>query len=111
MMDKPASQIRSLRADELAIAPAAVLPWNDLRIARPPALRLPVAGTGPAVIRVELGLPRPKLTSYRFAPPAQTPAAPAAARSGRRVEASAADAPPQPAAVRRTRIARPRDIV
>jgi len=113
MMDKPASQIRSLRADELAIAPAAVLPWNDLRIARPPALRLPVAGTGPAVIRVELGLPRPKLTSYRFALPAAAAAAPApaAARSGRRVEASAADAPPQPAAVRRTRIAPPRDIV
>jgi SNF2 family DNA or RNA helicase len=112
-MDKPASQIRSLRAGELAIGPAAVRPWGDVRIARPPALRLPVAGVGPAVIRVELGLGLPKVTSYRFTPPVSAPAAPAAASGGRRAEASAptAAAPPQPAAVRRTRIAPPRDVV
>jgi SNF2 family DNA or RNA helicase len=112
-MDRPASQIRSLRAGDLAIGPAAVRPWGDVRIARPPALRLPVAGVGPAVIRVELGLALPKVTSYRFTPPVSAPAAPAAASRGRRVEASAptADAPPQPAAVRRTRIAPPRDVV
>jgi SNF2 family DNA or RNA helicase len=112
-MDRPASQIRSLRAGDLAIGPAAVRPWGDVRIARPPALRLPVAGVGPAVIRVELGLALPKVTSYRFTPPVSAPAAPAAASRGRRAEASAptADAPPQPAAVRRTRIAPPRDVV
>lgn len=113
MVDKPASQIRSLRAAEVTIGPAAVRPWGDVRIARPPALRLPVAGVGTAVIRVDLGLARPKVTSCRFTPPAPAPAAPAAASRGRRAEASAptAEAPPQPAAVRRTRIAPPRDVV
>jgi len=107
-MDKPASQIRSLRAEALAIGPADVLPWGEVRIPRPPALRLPVAGTGPTVIRVELGLPRPTVTSYRFTPP--DPAVPS---GDRRAEASipAADVPPQPSAARRTRIAPPRDVV
>ncbi|MEI6659402.1 MAG: DEAD/DEAH box helicase [Planctomycetota bacterium] len=114
MTDKPVNSVRSIRAADLAIGPCLVLPWVDLQISRPPALRLPVAGSPPAVVRVDLGFARPKVTSYRFAPPAQV-AAPAApprvVRPAEPTEAATVDAAPQSAAARRTRIAPPRDVV
>jgi len=114
MTDKPVNSVRSIDAADLAIGPCLVLPWGDPQISRPPALRLPVAGAPPAVVRVDLGFTRPKVTSYRFAPPAQV-AAPAApprvARPAEPTEAATVDAAPQSAAARRTRIAPPRDVV
>ncbi len=111
MNDKPVNSVRSIRGADLAIGPCRVLPWGDLRIPRPPALRLPVAGAPPAVIRVDLGFTRPKVTSYRFAPPAQVAAPAAPPRVARPAEVATVDAAPQSAAVRRTRIAPPRDVV
>ena len=114
MNDKPVNAVRSMRGADLAIGPCRVLPWSDLRIPRPPALRLPVAGAPPAVVRVDLGFARPKVTSYLFAPPAQV-AAPAApprvARPAEPAEVATVDAAPQSEAARRTRIAPPRDVV
>jgi SNF2 family DNA or RNA helicase len=106
--------VRSIDAADLAIGPCRVVPWGDLRIPRPPALRLPVAGAPPAVVRVDLGFARPKVTSYLFTPPAQV-AAPAApprvARPAEPTEVATVDAAPQSEAARRTRIAPPRDVV
>lgn len=114
MTDKPVNPVRSIDAADLAIGPCCVLPWGDLRISRPPALRLPVAGTPPAVVRVDLGFARPKVTSYLFAPPVQV-AAPAApprvARPAEPTEVATVDAAPHSEAARRTRIAPPRDVV
>jgi SNF2 family DNA or RNA helicase len=114
MTDKPLNSVRSIRGADLAIGPCRVVPWGDLRIPRPPALRLPVAGAPPAVVRVDLGFARPKVTSYLFTPPAQV-AAPAApprvARPAEPTEVATVDAAPQSEAARRTRIAPPRDVV
>ena len=114
MTQHPITAVRSIRRDDLAVDSAAVRPWGDLVIRRPPALRLPLAGSLPSIVRVDLGVARPKVTSYRFVPPAAAPALPAGkqpARQAAAVVAPAVDAPTPPVAARRTRIAPPRDVV
>ena len=113
MTDKPVNTVRSIRGADLVIGPCSVLPSVDVRIPRPPALRLPIAGAPPVVVRVDLGFARPKVTSYQFTPPAlAAPVAPARVpRLADPSEAAAVDAAPPPAAARRIRIAPPRDVV
>ena len=114
MTDKPANTVRSISGIQLVIGPCSVLPSCDVRIPRPPALRLPIAGALPAVVRVDLGFARPKVTSYHFAPPAQAAAPAASPRVVRLAEPSkpeAVDAASPTASARRTRIAPPRDVV
>ena len=73
-------------------------------------MRLPLAGPRPSVVRIDLGLVRPKVTSYRFAPPVQAAAPPPAPRVARPEPPAEKPAVASPAE-RRTRIAPPRDIV
>ena len=73
-------------------------------------MRLPLAGPRPSVVRIDLGLVRPKVTSYRFAPPIQATAPPPAPRVARPEPPAEKPAVASPAE-RRTRIAPPRDIV
>jgi SNF2 family DNA or RNA helicase len=110
MSDSPDTPIRSLRGDGLVIGPAGVVSWDDPRIARPPALRLPVAAPSPEIIRVDLALPRPRVTSCRFDAPVAAQAPPPAPTPPRR-EPAPAVAGAAAAARRRTRIAPPRDVV
>jgi SNF2 family DNA or RNA helicase len=109
MNDAPAPPIRSLRADGLAVGPVGVVSWDDPRIVRPPALRLPVAAPVPEIVRVDLALPRPRVTSCRFAPPVSAPTPPPAPTPPRRVPAPAVAG--AAAARSRTRISPPRDVV
>jgi SNF2 family DNA or RNA helicase len=111
MTDKPASPVRSIRRDDLVVGPAHVRSWGDLAIPRPPALRLPVAGPMPAVVRVDVGFARPKVTSYHFTPPAAAPPPAARPRVARPVELAETPAEPSPPTARRTRITPPRDVV
>jgi SNF2 family DNA or RNA helicase len=101
MPEKLVNPIRSVCHDELVLGPAHVRPWGELMIPRPPVLRLPLAAGTPGVVRIEVGLPRPKVTSHRFTPPARA----AAVRPAPQGERPVAVAP------RRTRITPPRDVV
>ncbi|MCE9630569.1 MAG: DEAD/DEAH box helicase [Planctomycetia bacterium] len=83
-----------------------------MRLPRPPALRLPVTGQSPAVVRVALLAGRPAVTSYRFVPAAAAP--PSAAKQPRAAVAlcdEPSESPPASPTIRRTRIAPPRDVV
>ncbi len=105
-MNDRAGRIRSLTPDELALAACSIRSPFDLRLPRPPALRLPVMGPSPAVVRFDLLAGRPAVTSYRFAPAAdaQPPRVAAASRDPK------TGSPPSPPTVR-TRITPPRDVV
>jgi SNF2 family DNA or RNA helicase len=109
MHDAPAPPIHSLRGDGLAIGPVGLVSWDDPRIVRPPALRLPLAAPVPEIVRVDLVLPRPRVTSCRFAPPVSVPTPASAPTPPRRAPAPAAAG--AAAARPRTRIAPPRDVV
>ena len=111
MTDKPASPVQSIRRDDLVVGPAHVRSWGDLAIPRPPALRLPVAGPTPAVVRVDVGFARPKVTSYHFTPPAAAPPPAARPRVARPAELAETPAESSPPTARRTRITPPRDVV
>ena len=110
MSDTPATPIRSFRDADLAIDHGGATSWGDPRITRPPALRLPVVAAAPALVHVDLGLPRPRVTSCRFTPPVSLPAPPPRVPRHPAGVATppAAGAPPRS---RRTRIAPPRDVV
>ncbi|MFM7244125.1 MAG: DEAD/DEAH box helicase [Planctomycetaceae bacterium] len=105
------SGVRSIRHEDLVLRPAVVRPWGDPPIPMPPALRLPVAAITPPVTRVEMALPRPRVTSCFFTPAAAPPIP--AAPPPRCVEPAIRieDGRPAQAQDRRTRIAPPRDVV
>ncbi|MBM4010321.1 MAG: DEAD/DEAH box helicase [Planctomycetes bacterium] len=111
MTPNPANGVRSIRHDDLVIA-ADVRPWGNPTLPRPPALRLPVAGRTPTLVRIDPGFSRPRVASYHFTPPvaALPPAAPRTARPTIAVDESAGSVSPAPTAGR-TRIAPPRDVV
>ncbi|MFM8735238.1 MAG: DEAD/DEAH box helicase [Pirellulales bacterium] len=108
MPDKPVNPIRSLRHDELVLGPARVHPGGVAVIPRPPVLRLPIAAVSPAIVRIDPGIPRPRVTSHRFTPPAPSPLPPARAPAVRPMPQGEE---PLVVAARRTRITPPRDVV
>ena len=109
--DKPLSPIRSIRHGDLRIGPCPLLPVGDaVVVPRPPVLRLPIAAVSPGVARIDVGMPRPKVTSFRFAPPVQAAQPPATPRrAAERPDAAEGSEPaPRPP---RTRITPPREVV
>jgi SNF2 family DNA or RNA helicase len=108
----PDTPVRSLRGPALALPVVATRGAPALQLARPLALRLPLGGVMPGVIRQPLLDARPQVTSCRFnrtAAIAAPPAAPAT-RATRPVHVVDADAEPRGDRPR-TRIAPPKDVV
>jgi SNF2 family DNA or RNA helicase len=108
----PSTPVRSLRGAALTLPAVEARTAVALELARPLALRLPLGGTIPGVIRQPLLDARPQVTSCRFTRTAATAPQPAppASRATRPVRGVDADAAP-PVDRPRTRIAPPKDVV
>jgi SNF2 family DNA or RNA helicase len=111
----PRPAVRSLGGDGLAVPPVVVRTAAAVAFdSRPAVLRLPVATAAPAVLSVPLLGPRPRVSRFRFTPPA---AAPAVSPRARRADGSESETGagrstmPRPAAARRARLAPPHDVV
>ena len=110
----------AVRSAAVAVPSPPLTSRTAVAVSRPPALRLPLGGPTAAVSTVATGIPRPAVTTCRFAPPRPPDAvttadnaakpAPAATRRAAAPVRAGTDAC-RPAARPRTRIAPPRDIV
>ena len=108
----PSTPVRSLRGAALSLPAVEARTAVALELARPLALRLPLGGTIPGVIRQPLLDARPQVTSCRFTRTAATAPQPTppASRAARPCSVVGIDAAP-PGDRPRTRIAPPKDVV
>jgi hypothetical protein len=104
----------ALRGAELSLPPVTLLPtWRVDAPPRPRVLRLPLAGSTPAVTSISLLDAPPKVSSYRFPRAVAAPVALAAPPRPATTQppASAESAVRRPDRPVRTRIAPPGDVV
>ena len=96
----PPPAVRSLGRDAFALPEIHVHRGCSLVLPRPPALRLPLVATAPAVVAIDLLGRSPAVKSFRFTPPAAAAAPPCRRAAVARAPGDEPAAPPRRARAR-----------